>query len=381
MRSGQPLDLPGEDVLVPVVVREGGQEGGVGGERDRGKGAALDVAAQPAHQLGGHVLAVAGAAAVAAEEQLAAGGVGGGDQLGGVDDAAGAVGHHLLLEGDAVAEPAADQRGGRGGRRGRQGGQLLTEGAGGAGEGVGGADVDERARAREGAQAVAGEAGEQIGLDREGGPRGEIGQDGALEEADAGRDPARSPTALLDEGGDEAGVGHLHGPVAAGVVDEGQLERRPGAAVDVGGEQAVEVEAAVGVAVEDQDAISGGLLQGEPERAAGTQWSVLLRVREPDAELGTGPQMVVELVTEMPGGEGHPGHPLAAQSEQEPLQEGAAGDLGHRLGAAGEHRLEAGAQASAEDHAAQPAPARAEADLGGGGEGAWRRSELPGGDP
>ena len=69
-RPAERLHLPREDPVEAAVVGVGGQERGVGRQRDRRQPRPLEVLRQPADELGGHVLAVGGAAPVAAEQQL-----------------------------------------------------------------------------------------------------------------------------------------------------------------------------------------------------------------------------------------------------------------------------------------------------------------------
>ena len=66
----QAAHLAREDFVVGVVVRHRGEDGRVGGERDRGE--RLAFAFEATDELGGEMLAVGGGAAVAADEDLAA---------------------------------------------------------------------------------------------------------------------------------------------------------------------------------------------------------------------------------------------------------------------------------------------------------------------
>ena len=65
-RTAQRLNLPREDLVIPEIVGGGGEDRGVGGERNRGeRPPRLRVAH---HVFGGEVLRIGRAAAVAAEE-------------------------------------------------------------------------------------------------------------------------------------------------------------------------------------------------------------------------------------------------------------------------------------------------------------------------
>ena len=83
------FDLALEDVVEGVVVADGGEDAGVGGESDGAEGGAVD--GETGNELGDEVLGVCGGASVAADEELVAGlhGVGGdacGFEDGGVDE-------------------------------------------------------------------------------------------------------------------------------------------------------------------------------------------------------------------------------------------------------------------------------------------------------
>ena len=64
------FDLALEDVVVAVVVADGGEDAGVGGEGDGAKGGAVD--GEAGDELGDEVLRVGGGASVAADHELAA---------------------------------------------------------------------------------------------------------------------------------------------------------------------------------------------------------------------------------------------------------------------------------------------------------------------
>ena len=78
------FDLALEDVVVGVVVADGGEDAGVGGEGDGAEGRAVD--GEAGDELGDEVLGVGGGASVAADHELAAGLHGVGGDLAGLDD-------------------------------------------------------------------------------------------------------------------------------------------------------------------------------------------------------------------------------------------------------------------------------------------------------
>ena len=78
------FDLSLEDVVVGVVVADGGKDGGVGGEGDGAQGGAID--GEAGDELGDEVLGVSGGSAVAADEEFFAGLHGVGGNLAGLDD-------------------------------------------------------------------------------------------------------------------------------------------------------------------------------------------------------------------------------------------------------------------------------------------------------
>src|SRR5439155_13356988 len=79
------FDLPGEHLLISVVVADRGHDTRIGGERHRSERAPL--ALEPSDELRDEMLRVRGAAAVAKREQLSARQDGAGDRLAGRDDA------------------------------------------------------------------------------------------------------------------------------------------------------------------------------------------------------------------------------------------------------------------------------------------------------
>ena len=81
---GEGFDLALEDVVVGVVVADGGEDGGVGGEGDGAQGGAID--GEAGDEFGDEVLGVGGRAAVAADHELAAGLHGLCGELAGLDD-------------------------------------------------------------------------------------------------------------------------------------------------------------------------------------------------------------------------------------------------------------------------------------------------------
>ena len=71
--SADALDLPGKDLLIPVVVRDGGQRGGVGVKCDRGEGVTLTGGNEASDQFAGQMLCLGCRAPIARGEQLAPG--------------------------------------------------------------------------------------------------------------------------------------------------------------------------------------------------------------------------------------------------------------------------------------------------------------------
>jgi hypothetical protein len=78
------FDLALEDVVEGVVVADGGEDAGVGGEGDGSQGGAVD--GEAGDELGDEMLGVGGGASVAADEELAAGLHGVGGDTAGFDD-------------------------------------------------------------------------------------------------------------------------------------------------------------------------------------------------------------------------------------------------------------------------------------------------------
>ena len=78
------LDLTLEDVIEGVVVADGGEDAGVGGEGDGAEGGAVD--GEAGDELGDKVLGIGGRATVATDEEFAAGLHGVGGEAGGFDD-------------------------------------------------------------------------------------------------------------------------------------------------------------------------------------------------------------------------------------------------------------------------------------------------------
>jgi len=79
--SGEAGELAGEGLVEAVVVADAGDEGTVGGQRDRGEGAPVFCVA--AGKFGGEVGGLGGAAAVAADQQFVAAAEGAEDEVGG----------------------------------------------------------------------------------------------------------------------------------------------------------------------------------------------------------------------------------------------------------------------------------------------------------
>ncbi len=81
---GEGFDLALEDVVVRVVVGDGGEDAGVGGQRHRAEGRAID--SEAGDELGDEVLGVGGATAVAADHEFSALLHGVGGEAAGVND-------------------------------------------------------------------------------------------------------------------------------------------------------------------------------------------------------------------------------------------------------------------------------------------------------
>jgi hypothetical protein len=103
-RATKGLDLSTEDGDESVIVRDGGHDGGIGGERDGSNAAAL--ALEAAYKFRGEVLCVGGAATVSAPQDFAAG----------VENF-----HHFAGDGKDYGRQVAD---------GLKDGAMLNEGAG-----------------------------------------------------------------------------------------------------------------------------------------------------------------------------------------------------------------------------------------------------------
>lgn len=102
------FDLALEDVVEGVVVADGGEDAGVGGEGDGAEGGAID--GEAGYEFGDEVLGVGGGASVAADEELVAGLHGVGGDAGGFDDGGvdGVVVKDFRHGVDGLGELAAD---------------------------------------------------------------------------------------------------------------------------------------------------------------------------------------------------------------------------------------------------------------------------------
>ena len=97
-----------KDLLEAVVVPDGGQVRGIGGEGDgRERGA---VPAQASRELGGDVLSIRGGATVAEEKRLAAGAVGRGDPFSRLRDLGRRFSGQIALHSGALVESGSDSR-------------------------------------------------------------------------------------------------------------------------------------------------------------------------------------------------------------------------------------------------------------------------------
>src|SRR5207245_288750 len=102
------VHLPREDVLVPVVVGDGGERRRVGGERQRRERAPF--AREASDELGGDVLRVGGAAAVPEEQDLPLGGEGVAHQLDGARERVGVLLEEHVARPGTLGEEAPDVR-------------------------------------------------------------------------------------------------------------------------------------------------------------------------------------------------------------------------------------------------------------------------------
>src|SRR5665213_3781823 len=102
------FNLPLEDIVVAVIVADGGENAGVGGKRDGAQGRPGN--SQPRDELGNQVLRIGSRSAVAAYQQLAAGLHGRGGKLAGLDDRVvnGLVRKYSRHGGDGLSKLAAD---------------------------------------------------------------------------------------------------------------------------------------------------------------------------------------------------------------------------------------------------------------------------------
>ncbi len=107
--GGEGFELAGEDVVEGVVVADGGEDGGVGGEGDGAEGGAVD--GEAGDEFGDEVLGVGGGAPVAGDEEEAAGFESGGGEFSGGEEGLveGFVVVYGLKGGDGFGELAADQ--------------------------------------------------------------------------------------------------------------------------------------------------------------------------------------------------------------------------------------------------------------------------------
>ena len=102
------FDLAGEDAIEGVIVRDGSEQRGVGGESDGAECRA--VGDEAANELGGEVLGVGCGAAIAGDEQFSAGLERGGGEFAEPDESVRnrVIGEDRLQRGDGLGELPAD---------------------------------------------------------------------------------------------------------------------------------------------------------------------------------------------------------------------------------------------------------------------------------
>ena len=205
----------------------------------------------------------------------------------------------------------------------------------------------------EGDEAAArGEGGEDLRLEGDGAAGGDVGEEVARQEVEAGVDEAGAALGFFAEGGDEAvGVG-LHGAVAAGILDGGHedfstawklffhgVEKTGGIfhGVENFFPQCGKLEAGgEGVAVEDEDGVGGKQGLDELQRAAGAEGLGLpgkddfQSVGVPRGEIG------LQHVGHVAGGEEDVRDAVLLQPVELPFEERPAGDGHEAFGPVGE---------------------------------------------
>jgi hypothetical protein len=115
------------------------------------------------------------------------------------------------------------------------------------------------------------------------------------------------------------------------------------------GQHAADLEATIAVAVENQDRLRVRVLRRQPDGPTGSARLAFMGEDQLGAQAAAVPERLLDRLTHDAGGEDDAAQPLVRERQDEPLEEGPAGDLGERLGTVREHRAQPFALPPTED--------------------------------